>query len=223
MRHHRATAAIITAALFALLARTGAIAQSAAADNSPTVLDERLYKGISRENYVERLLTMLRNADRDGDGLDTGDIALQKARTLAGLRATEIGYFLRSDLDGNLKISRTEMDRALRGNSEARTRDVEAQFTKYDANADDTITLQEVAAKAVLKPRSEETVETKLFALDPNADGRLTIQELRTLAEQRFDAVDINHDGLLSEISGHGPLILPRISPPPPVSTVPSF
>lgn len=162
------------------------------------LLIERMHEGATMERVLAELVGMLRGADRDGDGLDAGDVKLYRDIARAGMRGSAIGSALGRDLDGDFKVTRAELERASRGEEAMRDREVQAQLGRLDANGDEIITLAEMAASASVRGRPDDDRLDRLLALDPNRDGRLTAPELSGLVAQRFAAVDQDEDGLIS-------------------------
>lgn len=170
------------------------------ANAAPTdILDERLHAGATIEQYVAQVVAPLRSADRMGDGLDHGDVIFAKLRTAAQQRAGEIGRVLRYDLDGDLKVTREEIDQSQSNVLVMARRQSasESELSRYDKDGDGTITIQEAAANATRNRRSDYQL-SGLLALDPNSDGQLTAKELRKLAERHFSTVDTDDDGKIS-------------------------
>lgn len=111
----------------------------------------------------------------------------------------------RADLNGDGKISQSEM-----------TRGIAVTFSRIDTNGDGTLTSSEISgAKAVLKAerkRAKAAGEGRLqfvkfpakrinkrFAnIDANGDGTLSKGELERVAERMFKKRDKNNDGYIS-------------------------
>jgi Ca2+-binding EF-hand superfamily protein len=161
----------------------------------PNVLIEPLREGAAIEQYVARLVGMLRNVDPAGDGLDRNDIALERDQQRAGARANVISQVLRSDLDGDFKVTRRELEQSFRTSEPYRSKQVEAQLANFDSNGDGIIMLSE--ATASIEPRVNTQLDG-LLALDPNGDGRLTAEELTLKAQSTFKKVDKDDDGRIS-------------------------
>lgn len=195
-------AKLVTGSAIALvLAATGfGIAQIAPpekpGDPNSDVLLERLHQGAVIEQYVAQQVAPLRSADRDGDGLDRKDVELAEAQRQAQMRASSISQALRHDLDGDFRVTRSELERATAGDEEYRDRSVTSMLDRYDADGDEVISLAE-AADAEMHGRPDMQLEA-LLKLDPSGDGILTAQELRQLSEQAFERVDRDRDGKIS-------------------------
>lgn len=175
-----------------------AFAQDERSGFADETLAQNLYTGTTAEQYVAALVGSLRSLDRAGDGLDQDDVKLAGERELARRRADLVGQILKSDLNGDFKVTGEEIQRASSGDERMRGRLVETLMKKYDANGDGVITLQEIIPVADgLSARIEDQGKA-LLALDPDHDGRLTAVELRTIAERYFASVDVDGDGTIS-------------------------
>jgi Ca2+-binding EF-hand superfamily protein len=175
----------------------------------PDILLDGLNRGAVLEQYVARILGMLRQADMKGDGLDREDILLSQKKKVAEARASSIQHYLRFDLNGDFKTTLEEMLQNQPPNIESRNDYIESVLQRVDTNGDDVITLVEAADAAneyVTDPLGE------LMTLDPNGDGRLTARELRERTEQTFRRFDTDGDERISE-SEHTriPVRRPRI------------
>ena len=187
--------------LFALTAAGAGIAsimptpQDVGSPKATDVLVEQIRPGISLEQYIAQLVSELRQADRDGDGLDAGDIKLARDIAAAQARASVVGEVLRQDLDGDLVVTREEIERAAR---RSRSRpDLDRQFGRFDSNGDGRITIPE--ALAARRERHSSDRLNALLALAPDGNGRITARELRSLAEKTFAGVDNDGDDKISE------------------------
>lgn len=145
----------------------------------------------------------LRQADRAGDGLDKADIALRREIAAAQARASTVSDVLRQDLDGDLKVTRREIERATWAAQGPAVEDkaglaeqVDRGLRQFDANGDGTITIAEAVAVRLDSPYRDNL--DGLLALDPDGDGRLTPKELRRLAAQTFARIDRDGDETIS-------------------------
>jgi Ca2+-binding EF-hand superfamily protein len=163
----------------------------------PDMLLEYLNGRQSVEQFTMQVVGMLRGADRNDDGLDKEDIAIQRETMQAQRRASAIGQALTYDLNGDFKVTRAEVERAIRVDASYRSRAIDSQLSRYDTNGDGIITISEAAASATT-PDQERYPLDQLLALDPNGDGKLTTNELRGLAQRVFASVDRNGDGEIS-------------------------
>lgn len=185
-----------TAAVAIAITAVGNVDRTSKVSTDP--LDEQIHRGATVEQYVARLVGMLRQLDRTGDGLDKDDVELARDRMMAARRASAISQMLQSDLDGDFKVTRAEIERTAMGEDETRSRRVDAELGRYDTDGDGVITLKEAAAKAVARNMRSEDQGEGLLALDPNGDGKLTAEELRKLTERHFATIDKNGDGEIS-------------------------
>jgi Ca2+-binding EF-hand superfamily protein len=172
------------------------IQQRAAVAAAPDILLEQLNPGTVIEQYVAQVVGRLRSADRAGDGLDRDDVTLARDQGRAQARASAVSQMLAQDLDGDFKVTRAEIERTARGEEPYRSREVESELDRFDANGDGVITIAEAAASA-REPYGDGQLEA-LLALAPNGSGRLTAKELQQQAERAFDSVDRDGDGKIS-------------------------
>jgi hypothetical protein len=187
-----AVAAVAAVSGFAVAQREPARVEPA----NPDILLEGLNQGSTIEQYVAQQVGTLRLADRAGDGLDRDDVELTRDKQEAQTRAHSIGQALAFDLDGDLRVTREEIERSATGEPNEHERWVAGRLDQFDADGDFVITLAEAAAVAH-EPYQYRQLEA-LLALDPNGDGRLTADELRRLSEQTFAQVDRDQDGRIS-------------------------
>ena len=71
----------------------------------------------------------------------------------------------------------------------------ERGFDRLDVNGDDVVTTAELDAAAESGGRSGRM----LSRADANGDGRITRAEVRAMAAERFDRMDTNGDGTISD------------------------
>ena len=175
---------------------TANIDRPVAENEIPSVLLERLNPGTVLEQYLASTIGMLRSSDREGDGLDRGDVTLMRARAVAQARAIAVSEVLAYDLNGDFKVTGGEVAQLAQGEEPYRHQHSEATFERFDDNSDGVITLIE-AADAAREAAGDMQVEA-LLALDPDGEGRLMAAELRTIAERAFARVDRDSDGEIS-------------------------
>jgi hypothetical protein len=164
---------------------------------SPILL-EQLRPGSVIEQYIAQLVGRLRQADRQGDGLDRGDVELVLTTERAQARAASVAEFLRYDLDSNLEVTRSEIERVMKRNDDiSSANQVDRLLNRTDANGDGKVTVVEAAASTRMSG-SRNRVDGMLD-LDPNGDGKLTARELAGLAERAFTKVDTDGDQTISQ------------------------
>lgn len=76
---------------------------------------------------------------------------------------------------------------------------VDAEFTKLDTNKDGQLSKSEFMAAAPTAPSQAANGAALLGQLDKNKDGKVTVDEYRAPILARFDAIDTNHDGTISQ------------------------
>jgi Ca2+-binding EF-hand superfamily protein len=76
---------------------------------------------------------------------------------------------------------------------------VEAEFTKLDTNKDGQLSKAEFMAAAPTNASTPPNGAALLTQLDKNKDGKVTLDEYRAPMVARFDQVDTNHDGVISD------------------------
>ena len=171
--------------------------QDAGSPQATDILGERIGPGSFLEQYIAQLVRELRQVDRDGDGLDAGDIKLARDMATAQARASVVGELLRQDLNGDLMVTRKEMERAAHRSGSPYHPDLDRQLGRFDSNGDGRITIPE--ALAVRRERRPSDRLDALLALAPDGNGRITARELRSLAEKTFAEIDDDGDGKISE------------------------
>lgn len=166
------------------------------AGDADALIQQSLRPGMPREQFIAAVLSPLRQIDSDGDGLDRDDIERQETQSEARERAREVSQFLVYDFDGDLAISRAEVEQFASGDADRRRREADRLLEKYDKNSDGKATLDEAIA-------SVRTVSSgsfrDLLAADSDGDGKVTVDELLVLAQASFDGFDSNGDGLISQ------------------------
>lgn len=180
----------------AVLAIATSIAFAQQSDTQPApedILLQGLYRAKGIEQFIADQVSPLRSADRAGDGLDRGDIDYVVTKLRAQERANSISRILRCDLDGDLRVNESEIKTCSETGEDGRP-----LLEDYDANGDDTISVEEAAASDRDFGYGTLSLE-RLLELDPNHDGVLTSDELRALAERVFQSVDRDRDGRISE------------------------
>ena len=93
----------------------------------------------------------------------------------------------RGDTDGDGKLSLAESQAHMR-----------TRLMRADKNGDGKLSLEEwLARPATAKAKGDPSVQFK--RLDANGDGFLDAAEIDLLAKRRFEAIDANHDGTISD------------------------
>lgn len=183
---------------WAIMASVPATAQERAFEPISEALLDRLRQGTSREGFVAAVMRPLRDLDEDQDGLDRLDVERQTNVREARQRASAGSAFLRLDFDGDLRVSRAEIERYSPGGPERAANVARLTMERYDTDRDGVATLQEALASDVTRPRRRDAIGEYLLELDPNGDDRLTADELRGIATSAFDAFDLDRNGVIS-------------------------
>ena len=76
---------------------------------------------------------------------------------------------------------------------------VEGEFTKLDTNKDGQLSKAEFMAAAPVTSSTPPNGSKLLTDLDKNKDGKVTLDEYRAPILARFDNIDTNHDGVISD------------------------
>ena len=93
----------------------------------------------------------------------------------------------RGDTDGDGKLSLTEYQTQMH-----------TRFMRADKNGDGKLSLDEwLARPAAAKAKGDPSAQFK--RLDTNSDGFLDTAEIDLLAKRRFEMIDANHDGAISD------------------------
>ncbi|MDF3023227.1 MAG: calpain-6 [Alphaproteobacteria bacterium] len=191
-------------------AETPVIEKYASIEAVPKVLLADLRRGESyRDQYVARLLEVIRHKDPDAKGLTKADVdAFVKSAENAKRRERyQQVIFYDLDFDGTIlqqEVSSVMIeDRRRQKQSEESCIDDAARFVaRYDADKDGKISLQEMSMPETGEGNNRKDPMMRrmgaLLALDPNADGTLTAAELEALARKAFATIDANGDGNLS-------------------------
>ncbi len=181
--------------------------QTDAPVSSPVLL-EQLRPDSVLEQYVAQMVGRLRQADRQGDGLDRDDVKLDLAAARAQARASSVAEFLRYDLDGNLEVTRSEVEQVMKRDDDISTANqVNRLLNRADANGDGKVTVVEAAASNRMFGSRNQL--DGMLDLDPDGDGKLTPQELTALAEHAFAKVDTDGDQKISQ--GEYAVIAPSV------------
>jgi Ca2+-binding EF-hand superfamily protein len=75
---------------------------------------------------------------------------------------------------------------------------MEQEFTKLDTNKDGQLSKAEFMAAAPTGPTTAPNGADILAQVDKNKDGKVSLDEYRAPILSRFDAIDTNHDGTIS-------------------------
>jgi hypothetical protein len=206
-------AVCLAGAIAVLAPAAGAQAvQPAAPPAQPTAAETymrpHLRENATLEAFILELLRPVRRYDRDGNGLDQAEIALELQRGQAQARAHALFRVLRYDLNADGIVERAEIAASLSEQDGANVaRETQEVFESHDGNGDGRITLAELMSAGVGQAQGDHSIAQlrTLLALDPNRDGRLTAAELRALGEAMFASVDRDGDGRISGVESRGP------------------
>jgi hypothetical protein len=157
----------------------------------------RVRAGATLESVLERVLGELDRADRNRDGLDSADIGVFRDVAMAERRASAIGEVLAHDLDGDLIVTREEIERTQNSASSRIAR--RSLMDRYDSNRDSRIELHEVAEHTFDDNAIPGDALVNFLALDPDQDGRLTRAELWAITERVFATIDLDDSFVVSQ------------------------
>ena len=102
--------------------------------------------------------------------------------------------------DGTLsvqEVSATEAKVLKQRVAMARQR-MEQEFAKLDTNKDGQLSKAEFMAAAPTGPTTAPNGADAMAQIDKNKDGKVSLDEYRAPMLGRFDAIDTNHDGTIS-------------------------
>lgn len=129
--------------------------------------------------------------DPSGATVTRADFTGKLTATFKLIDAGNHGSFTKADLQAfELKL-RQQRAAAVRSR-------FEAEFNKFDINHDGQLSNAEFMAAAPTGPATAPNGSELLARMDKNHDGKVTLDEYRAPLLARFDAIDTNHDGVLS-------------------------
>ena len=127
----------------------------------------------------------------------------QAAPTRAGVLNNVNATFKAIDTNGDGTLSAAELTTAEGKVQQQRVGQVrqriEAEFNKLDTNRDGQLSKAEFMAAAPTGSSTPPNGGAILANLDKNKDGKVTADEYRSPILARFDALDTNHDGTISD------------------------
>ena len=122
--------------------------------------------------------------------------------TRAALTKSIDASFKASDSNGDGVLSVQEVSAAeakgLKQRVGVARQRMEQEFTKLDTNKDGQLSKAEFMAAAPTGPTTAPNGANILAQLDKNKDGKVSVDEYRAPLLGRFDAIDTNHDGTIS-------------------------
>jgi Ca2+-binding EF-hand superfamily protein len=215
MKYFMYMAAVATfMAAFPAWADTPAPEKYPSVEAVPKVLLADLRRGESyRDQYIARLMEVMRQKDADAKGLTKADVEsfVKKAENAKRRERYQQVIFYDTDFDGTITQQEVSSimieDRRRQKQSTESCVDDAARFVgRYDTDKDGKISLAEMSTPEAGEgdtrrgTRKDPTARrmTALLALDPNEDGMLTAAELERLARKAFATIDANGDGSLS-------------------------
>ncbi|MFC7053056.1 EF-hand domain-containing protein [Hansschlegelia quercus] len=170
-------------------------AQKTPDDPLPTYMSTALFPSTFVEGYIASALRPLRDADLQGDGLDSADVEIAGKRAWALARSRVASEFVLLDLNGDGSVTADERARAAlvrrRGFSQLQDR----IFTGWDSDHDGVVTLSEALSSA--RPYERDAQVADLMRFDADGDGKVQASELEAAARRAFAKFDLNNDGLI--------------------------
>ncbi len=127
----------------------------------------------------------------------------QAPPTRAGLINSMQNNFKAIDTNGDGTLSAAELQAAEGKVQQQRVAQIrtrfEADFAKLDTNKDGQLSKTEFMAAAPTASSTPPNGAALLSQLDKNKDGKVSIDEYRAPILSKFDAIDTNHDGTISQ------------------------
>jgi Ca2+-binding EF-hand superfamily protein len=125
------------------------------------------------------------------------------APTRAGVTNNLNANFKSMDTNGDGTLSAAELQAAESKVQQQRIAQVrarvEAEFNKLDTNHDGQLSKAEFMAAVPSAASTPANGNAILNQLDKNKDGKVTVQEYEAPILSRFDSLDLNHDGVISD------------------------
>lgn len=122
-----------------------------------------------------------------------------RAAVIQNLEAT----FKAVDLNHDGVLSQQELASAEARNQQERLTEIRArvaaEFTRFDTNKDGQISQAEFMAAAAIPQPPTPNGAAILAQLDKNKDGKISVDEYRAPILARYDSIDTNHDGVISD------------------------
>ena len=165
------------------------------------VLGQTALRSVYIEDFIDKALQPLRQADTDFNGLDSDDLKRIEDKRIATDRARRLSALIALDRDGDNRVTRDEVAAADPRSDPQRVDAAWKRHADFDTNGDGVIDLHE-AIDAKLPPPLQQNRESqveKYLKLEPSGDGVLTVAELKSLAREAFAAVDTDGSGVISE------------------------
>jgi Ca2+-binding EF-hand superfamily protein len=168
---------------------------------APGFLLQQIQVGLTEENFVAMVMLPFRAADRASDGLDAGDVDFVRKRAAARERAQRIQSVLQYDLDGDMRVTRAEIDAATAhpGQTPFGNTTADALMNRYDLNRDGVIELREIAAAPALTTRDDFQTAYLEQLLSLSGGKPLSAAALQEIARRAFASVDTDHNGRISQ------------------------
>lgn len=129
--------------------------------------------------------------------------AAQPAPTRAGMIKNLDATFKAIDTNGDGTLNAAELQAAEAKTQQQRIAQlrarVDAEFTKLDTNKDNQLSKAEFMAAAPTGSNTPPNGAAIVTQLDKNKDGKVSADEYRGPVLTRFDKLDSNHDGTISQ------------------------
>lgn len=183
--------------------------EALAGSDIPEIMKKQLRSVNYEEEYVAKILRIIRNSTSDKKALTAADIQEKQRQDIEkSIRSHMTRFtFLDGNYDGEITPEEIqEVYQSQKSTSRSSISNTLDTVMSADEDRDGSVTMKEMAAhtqKIVIdqakKSGSHQNQLNKWLALDPNGDGKLTSEELKKLAIKAFSKVDVDGDGVIGK------------------------